>query len=78
MGVSPFGSDGGSGITAVDIIVVDLEDSDGNTGTGFSYVLGGGGSTVAVACRDLLNRYVVAQTIVPPPNFLATDGGVSQ
>ena len=39
-----LGPTGGSGITAVDIIVVDLEDSDGNTGTGFSYVLGGGGT----------------------------------
>lgn len=64
-----LGPTGGSGITAVDIIVVDLEDSDGNTGTGFSYVLGGGGSTVAVACRDLLNRFIVAQTIVPPQIF---------
>ena len=37
------GPTGGSGITAVDVIVVDLEASDGTTGTGFSYVLGGGG-----------------------------------
>ena len=41
------GPTGGSGITAVDVIVVDIEDLDGRTGTGFSYVLGGGGATVA-------------------------------
>ena len=50
------GPTGGSGITAVDVIVVDLEDSDGAGGTGFSYVLGGGGATVLATCRDLLDR----------------------
>ncbi len=61
------GPTGGSGITAVDVIVVDLEDSDGATGTGFSYVLGGGGATVLATCRDLLDRFVAGQDCVPPP-----------
>jgi L-alanine-DL-glutamate epimerase-like enolase superfamily enzyme len=61
------GPTGGSGITAVDVIVVDLEDADGITGTGFSYVLGGGGTTVVAACRDLLERFVSDQDCVPPP-----------
>ena len=60
------GPTGGSGITAVDVIVVDLEDSDGVTGTGFSYVLGGGGRTVTYAARDMLARFVEGQEIVPP------------
>lgn len=60
------GPTGGSGITAVDVIVVDLEDSDGLTGTGFSYVLGGGGRTVTLATRDMLDRFVSGQEIVPP------------
>lgn len=60
------GPTGGSGITAVDVIVVDIEDSDGRTGTGFSYVLGGGGATVAAAARDMLERFVAGQEIVPP------------
>ena len=60
------GPTGGSGITAVDVIVVDLEDSEGITGTGFSYVLGGGGHTVTNAARDMLSRFVMGQEIVPP------------
>ena len=60
------GPTGGSGITAVDVIVVDLEDSDGLTGTGFSYVLGGGGRTVTLAARDMLDRFVSGREIVPP------------
>jgi len=60
------GPTGGSGITAVDVIVVDLEDSAGVTGTGFSYVLGGGGKTVTHAARDMLSRFVEGQEIVPP------------
>ncbi len=61
------GPTGGSGITAVDVIVVDLEDSNGATGTGFSYVLGGGGATVLATCGDLLDRFVAGQDCVPPP-----------
>lgn len=60
------GPTGGSGITAVDVIVVDIEDSDGVTGTGFSYVLGGGGRTVTLAARDMIERFVAGQEIVPP------------
>lgn len=60
------GPTGGSGITAVDVIVVDIEDSDGVTGTGFSYVLGGGGQTVTLAARDMLARFVSGREIVPP------------
>jgi len=60
------GPTGGSGITAVDVIVVDIEDSDGVTGTGFSYVLGGGGRTVTMAASDMLDRFVTGQKIVPP------------
>lgn len=60
------GPTGGSGITAVDVIVVDLEDDRGNTGTGFSYVLGGGGRTVTMAARDMIGRFVAGQAIVPP------------
>lgn len=60
------GPTGGSGITAVDVIVVDLEDSDGVTSTGFSYVLGGGGQTVTYAARDMISRFVSGQGVVPP------------
>ncbi|MEX2455185.1 MAG: mandelate racemase/muconate lactonizing enzyme family protein [Rhodospirillaceae bacterium] len=60
------GPTGGSGITAVDVIVVDLEDDAGHTGTGFSYVLGGGGRTVTMAARDMLERFVAGQAALPP------------
>lgn len=60
------GPTGGSGITAVDVIVVYLEASDGTTGTGFSYVLGGGGRTVHAATQDMLDRFVADQDTIPP------------
>jgi L-alanine-DL-glutamate epimerase-like enolase superfamily enzyme len=60
------GPTGGSGITAVDVIVVDIEDSDGVTGTGFSYVLGGGGQVVTLAARDMIDRFVSGQDLIPP------------
>ncbi len=40
---------GGSGVSAVDIVLVDLEDSDGASGLGFSYVIGGHGGDVVLA-----------------------------
>ena len=61
------GPTGGSGITAVDVVVVDLEDSDGAAGTGFSYALGGGGRTVLTAARDMLGRFVEGSEPLPPP-----------
>ena len=60
------GPTGGSGITAVDVIVVSLEDSEGETGLGFSYVLGGGGATVKATADDLLARFVAGEACVPP------------
>jgi L-alanine-DL-glutamate epimerase-like enolase superfamily enzyme len=60
------GPTGGSGITAVDVVVVDLEDSNGATGSGFSYVLGGGGAVVAAHAAELLDRFVARQPVVPP------------
>ena len=61
------GATGGSGITAVDVIVVTLEDADGVTGTGFSYVLGGDGSIVTACARQMLDTMVVGQPVMPPP-----------
>lgn len=58
---------GGSGVSAIDLIVVDVEDSDGATGLGFSYVIGGvGGDVVLAAARGILDRHVVGQPVVPP------------
>lgn len=61
------GATGGSGITAVDVVVVDLEASDGAAGTGFSYVLGGDGTTVRDTALGLLADRVVSVAEVPPP-----------
>lgn len=60
------GAVGGSGLTSVDLVVVDLEAADGTTGTGFSYVLGGGTAPAASMARDMLDRFVAGQDIVAP------------
>lgn len=60
------GVTGGSGITEVDVIVVDLETADGVSGTGFSYVLGGGGATVAATAKEMIGRFVAATELVAP------------
>jgi L-alanine-DL-glutamate epimerase-like enolase superfamily enzyme len=57
---------GGSNVSSVDVIVVDLTDSSGAPGLGFSYVIGGGGEVVLAAVRQQLDRYVAAQTCLPP------------
>jgi L-alanine-DL-glutamate epimerase-like enolase superfamily enzyme len=59
---------GGSGVSAVDLIVVELVDSDGAQGLGFSYVIGGAGSEVVLAAaRAQLQAHVAGTPIVPPP-----------
>ena len=59
---------GGSGVSAVDVVVVDLADSDGAVGWGFTYVIGGqGGAVVLEAARGQLDRHVRGQERVPPP-----------
>ena len=63
------GVTGGSGITAVDVIVVDLEAADGVTGTGFSYVLGGSGAIVAAMAADLIERFVSGYALAAPASL---------
>ncbi len=61
------GPTGGSGMTAVDVVVVTLEDSRGREGMGFSYVLGGaGGEVVRAMAADLLARFVADRDCLPP------------
>ena len=57
----------GSMLTSVDVIVVTLEDKNGVTGMGFSYVIGGGGDAVATMAKSLLTRFVGQQPALPPP-----------
>ena len=58
---------GGSGVASVDVIVVDLTDSDGATGLGFTYVLGGVGSApVLASAQEQIDRHVRGQAVVPP------------
>jgi L-alanine-DL-glutamate epimerase-like enolase superfamily enzyme len=49
---------GGSGVARVGVLVVELEDSDGATGLGFSYVLGGTGAVAAKGAEEILDDYV--------------------
>lgn len=60
---------GGSGVAAVDVIVVELTDAGGATGLGFSYVLGGNGGVVFRAAQEQVARFVDGQ-ILPPPAVL--------
>jgi L-alanine-DL-glutamate epimerase-like enolase superfamily enzyme len=61
---------GGSGVASVDLVIVDLADSDGATGLGFTYVLGGGGAaTVLAAAREQIERHVRHQPVIPPASL---------
>jgi L-alanine-DL-glutamate epimerase-like enolase superfamily enzyme len=57
---------GGSGVGQIDVIIVELEDSDGAKGLGFSYVLGGGGGTACAAAQDQLTRFILDRPQSPP------------
>lgn len=57
---------GGSGVAVVDVILVELTDSDGAAGLGFSYVLGGGGQLALGAVRDQLSRFIRGRIPSPP------------
>ena len=57
---------GGSGVTAVDVIVVELTDKDGARGLGFTYVLGGNGGVAFKAAQEQVARFVDGQTLPPP------------
>ncbi len=57
---------GGSGVAAVEVLLVELSDSDGASGLGFSYVLGGGASAVLAAAQDQIARHVEGKPLIPP------------
>lgn len=57
---------GGSGVAAVDVLLVELTDSDGATGLGFSYVLGGGAAAVLAAAQDQLAQHVAGKAFSAP------------
>lgn len=58
---------GGSGVTAVEVVAVDLTARDGATGMGFTYCLRGGGAVVLAAARDLLYQTILGQRADAPP-----------
>lgn len=59
---------GGSGISEVGVLAVELFDADGASGFGFSYVLGGGaGANLAARAMDLqLQQFVLGKHISHP------------
>lgn len=57
---------GGSGVAAVDVIVVELTDKDGAYGLGFSYVIGGNGGVALKAAQEQVARFVDGQELPPP------------
>lgn len=57
---------GGSGVAAVDVLLLELTDSEGASGLGFSYVLGGGANAVLAAAHDQIAKYVDGKPVIPP------------
>ncbi len=57
---------GGSGVACVDLVVTDIEASNGQTGLGFSYVLGGGAEEAVLAARRQLEQFVVGKPLRHP------------
>ena len=60
---------GGSGVNAVDIIVVDLKTGDGLEGRGFSYVLGSSGKTATNAAREIIKDFLIKKTLTHPESL---------
>lgn len=57
---------GGSAVASVDVVVVDLIDADGATGTGFTYVIGGSGVVVLAAARQQIEQHILGHAYRPP------------
>lgn len=57
---------GGSGVRQVDLIAADIRDSDGASGLGFSYVIGGGGGISAMIARNLAERFLSGEALNHP------------
>jgi L-alanine-DL-glutamate epimerase-like enolase superfamily enzyme len=57
---------GGSGVSFVDVIVVDVTDSEGLTGLGVSYVLAASGTVARHAALEQLDKFVSGKPLVPP------------
>ncbi|MBY0380365.1 MAG: mandelate racemase/muconate lactonizing enzyme family protein [Xanthobacteraceae bacterium] len=57
---------GGSGVNRVDVVIVEIQDSEGFVGLGFSYVLGGDGGMSARVADHLLRTFVTGQPVIPP------------
>lgn len=60
------GAVGGSGVSAVDVYLVELECAGGTAGWGFSYGLRGGAPAVRAAAADLIDRFVLGHSADAP------------
>lgn len=60
---------GGSNVAIIDVVVVELEDSEGATGLGFSYVIGGRGELALRAAAMQIDHFVIHQESLPPVRF---------
>jgi L-alanine-DL-glutamate epimerase-like enolase superfamily enzyme len=57
---------GGSGVASADVVIVTLRTDDGQTGFGFSYVLGGRDALPLDATRGMLERFVSGKPLGHP------------
>lgn len=59
---------GGSGVSQIDIVVVELS-TETQSGMGFSYVLGGGGEIVFALAQQMLTTHVEGQPLTHPASL---------
>lgn len=70
---------GGSGLTGVEVIAVDLTDAEGRTGVGFSYALKGGGRLAVAAARELAAEHVLGKPAdAPMATWRAMDAALNR
>ncbi len=70
---------GGSGVRSVDLLILQLETSDGRCGLGFSYVIGGADDLPLAALRVLADRHLAgAELGHPEPAWHAIAAGFNR
>lgn len=57
---------GGSGVASVDLVFVGLEDAEGRTALGFSYILSGSAELAVGAARQMIDNHVLGQPLLHP------------
>lgn len=59
---------GGSGVSEVDVLTIEVKDSDGVTGLGFSYVIAGNGAPLLPIAENIVARFIRDQPLASAPS----------